>query len=131
MNNLTEVFEASKTNYPSKWFYGHGLFNYLKLKNKATAFVRKEAKKKGKKIFKKTNDAFIANTYSDFGKEQSRYIGIAYSMLRGRKYSQIEKVCKNKVSPEKLFLVFNEIIASHGGLRVKITLEQIKAALEE
>lgn len=102
----------------------------LRLENKSRIALRKatrkeleDYRKKQKKLGKPPSIDFIQSLRS-FGKEEARYFHVAYSLLRGRKYTEIERVTKTPIEAGKLLNVLQR-------LEYFWTLEKVKDLLKE
>ena len=90
-------------------------FIQLRLKNLNQTFSRKAAKKeiefhrrKSINLGKKLDSSFV-QALRKYSKEDARYYHVAYSILKGNNYKQIERSCRRPLDPGKLY----EILKDH------------------
>lgn len=98
----------------------------LKVENKSLVAGRKAAKEEARK-YKHLGNDYAGWKYMllrNHLKNDARYKHVAYSLLRGRKYSEVERTCHEPIDPEKLY----EILKVYDR---KQTLEGTKELLSE
>ena len=102
----------------------------LKVENKGLVAARRAAKLeaiKYKNEQKRRSKDFCGWKYvllRDHKSGDARYKHVAYSLLRGRKYSQIERTCHEPLDPKKLL----EVLKVYDRTQ---TLEGVKELLSE
>lgn len=80
----------------------------LRVMNKGFVATRRAAKKdleRYKASCKKRGikmEEGVVHSYRFFAREEARYHHVAYSLLRGNKYSDIERSCNEPLDPKKL-----------------------------
>ncbi len=89
-------------------------FVKLKLSNLNFIYSRKNARKeienyrKNKKYSDIISENFYIQSLRNYSKEDARYYHVAYSIMKGNDYSQIEKSCRKPLDPGKLFAILKD-----------------------
>lgn len=107
----------------------------LRIRNKGFAATRRAAKQdlERYKTRQKTRgievDEGVVTSYRHFAREDARYHHVAYSLLRGNKYSEIERSCREQLNPSKLHQVIQEYVSWSD--RKDYDLDRVKTLLTE
>lgn len=107
----------------------------LRIRNKGFAATRRAAKNDLERYKKEQNnrgidiDEGVVRSYRYFAREDARYHHVAYSLLRGNKYSEIERSCREKLDPKKLLKVLQQHLSYRE--RKEYDLDKVKAMLAE
>jgi hypothetical protein len=107
----------------------------LRIRNKGYAATRRAAKQDLERYKKQQKnrgievDEGVVMSYRHFAREDARYHHVAYSLLRGNKYSEVERSCREKLDPKKLL----EVIQRHLPYfdRKSYDLDRVKELLAE
>lgn len=90
-------------------------FTQLRFQSMKQAFCRKAARKelefhRNKRILSngKMDNSYV-QMLRKFSKEDARYYHVAYSLMRGNNYSQIERTCRTPLDPGRIF----DILKTH------------------
>lgn len=113
-----------------------------KIKIRSIANARKERKEYSKDLLEKSNElsalnhvgrgkfSYLSSKIKNFEKKKARHMYIAYGLLKGKKYREIEKTCSDMPDLDLVFKCIHEMPLSFHE-RKEWTIEKVKEVLDE
>lgn len=107
----------------------------LRVYNKGLAATRRAAKKDLESYRKKQRsrghklDESVVMSYRFLARDDARYHHVAYSLLRGNKYSEVERTCREELNPSRLLEVIHQFLSYRD--RKEFDLKKVKQMLAE